>query len=448
MELKEKLTQFNTVLFALQVEITKVTDKTIGEKLQSLLFCMQMGLAQMYREMTDNFDQREKRPSNNDERIASQSPQIALDCNCGNKKSENGLLKFNDKEIFKMPVRFRKTFRTQGKTVCYRIRTDGRYCLSYEIRYAKAPFNKRPISVSAQTLADAKMRFIEKINELLPLIEREENGTVTAVPDSVNGFAEYWFENFHRRKVCEKTYKLNYSLYNRHLKSALEPYNLKSITPVPLQHLLDGLPCNGKTTDDCRSILNQIFELAVAHGKIKVNPLNLFVHVAHERKTGVELTHEEEISLLSACDGTDYQIIFAVLLYTGLRPNEYKTAKVDGDFIVAVNSKRKNGKIEYKKIPINKHLKKHIDRLTELPQRHERNIALQFKDILPDHTLKDLRKTFNTRCVECKVDYVARKMFMGHSEGKLDKTYTGSVDGYLLSEGEKLDNWYLSIDKK
>lgn len=362
--------------------------------------------------------------------------------------SDGGILEFTEKELFKMPAKFRKTFRAQGKTVCYRVRTDGRYSLSYEIRYAKAPFNKRPISISAPTLAEVKSRFIEKINELLPIIESVENCNATTVPNTFNGFAEYWFENFHKRKVIEKTYKANYALYNRHIKSDLEPYTLKSITPVALQRLLDGLPGNGKTTDDCRSILNQIFELAVAHGKIQINPLSLFVHVAHERKTGIELTHDEEIRLLTDCSSTDYQIIFAVLLYTGLRPNEYKTAKVDGDFIVAVNSKRKNGKIEYKKIPINKHLKKHIDGLTELPKRHERNISLQFKDILPDHTLKDLRKTFNTRCVECKVDYIARKMFMGHSEGKLDKTYTGSVDGYLLSEGEKLDNWYLSIDKK
>jgi hypothetical protein len=34
--------------------------------------------------------------------------------------------------------------------------------------------------------------------------------------------------------------------------------------------------------------------------------------------------------------------VFALALYTGLRPNEYNTAKIEGNFIVAVNSKRKN----------------------------------------------------------------------------------------------------------
>ena len=55
--------------------------------------------------------------------------------------------------------------------------------------------------------------------------------------------------------------------------------------------------------------------------------------------------------------GTPYQQMFAVELYTGMRPNEYYTAKVEGDFIVANNSKRKNGKTELKKIPISRCLR-------------------------------------------------------------------------------------------
>ena len=33
--------------------------------------------------------------------------------------------------------------------------------------------------------------------------------------------------------------------------------------------------------------------------------------------------------------------MFAVGLYNGMRPNEYYSAKIEGDFIVAINSKRK-----------------------------------------------------------------------------------------------------------
>ena len=51
---------------------------------------------------------------------------------------------------------------------------------------------------------------------------------------------------------------------------------------------------------------------------------------------------------------------------TGLRPNEYKTARIEGDFIVANNSKRKNGKVELKKIPITPMLKPYLEDVSEL----------------------------------------------------------------------------------
>ena len=58
--------------------------------------------------------------------------------------------------------------------------------------------------------------------------------------------------------------------------------------------------------------------------------------------------------------------MFAVGLYTGMRPNEYKTAKLEGNFIVANNSKRKNGKVELKLIPINPMLKPNLEGVTDL----------------------------------------------------------------------------------
>ena len=42
-----------------------------------------------------------------------------------------------------------------------------------------------------------------------------------------------------------------------------------------------------------------------------------------------------------------------MLYFFGLRPCEIdEETKIDGDFLITHNRKRKNGKIEYKKIPI------------------------------------------------------------------------------------------------
>lgn len=349
----------------------------------------------------------------------------------------DGFLEFTEKEILKMPKAFRKKFRIQGCTVSARKRTTGRYNCSYELRYAKKPYDKHPISASGRTIPEAKARFIEKLNNYKP-----QDTPTQALRKGFHEFAVFWFENFHAAKVGNKTYKNDFSLYNRHIKLRFEKYQLDAITPMALKSFLAELPGNGKTADDARSILNQIFETAVVLGKLKQNPLNFFVHISHERENGIELTQNEEIALLTASKDTEYKIIYAVILFCGLRINEYKTARIDGDFIIAQNSKRKNGKYEEKKIPICSPLRNIIGENTELPKRHETSIRKNYKAILPNHTVKDLRRTFSTHCVNCHVEFYAREKFLGHSVGKLDKPYVGNIDEYLLAEGKKLDNWY------
>lgn len=354
-----------------------------------------------------------------------------------------GILKFTDKEISEMPKSVKKFFRMQGKTVHYRERKDdGRYNKSYEVRYAKKPYNKPPISVSATSIEELKARFIEKLNNYVPQSE-----AALSVPTNFDLFATYWFDNFHKAKVTPETHKNNFNLYRRHIKEKLKGYKVKHITPIMLKELLSSLPGNGKTEDDVHSILNQIFDTAVTHGLISVNPLNMVVHLTHEKVSGVELTTDEELFLLQQSKGTPYEVIFALMLYAGLRPNEFKTARIDGEFIKAKNSKQKRGKIEYKRIPIISHLRALIGGKDVLEMRSVERTRYFFNRILPNHTLKDLRKTFSTKCINCKVDFFAKEKFLGHSIGKLEKPYTGNIDDYLLSESKKLDSWYTVYPK-
>ena len=62
----------------------------------------------------------------------------------------------------------------------------------------------------------------------------------------------------------------------------------------------------------------------------------------------------------------------------------------------------------------------------------------KFKSILPDHTLKDMRTTFYTRCKTCGVEEAALKEFVGHSGGVLEDTYTDLPDEYLIREAQKI----------
>lgn len=347
--------------------------------------------------------------------------------------SEDRLLLFTEKEIIKMPKHFRKIFRTQGCKAHVRKRTTGRYNCSYEIRYARKPYNTHPISASGTTLEEAKARFIEKLNNYIP-----QDDTTPTVPTDFDGFAIYWLDNFHKRKVCVETFKHSIVRYKKHVKPILGNRKLKDITALDIQRLLDSLIDRKRLEEDTYSMLNQIFACAVKFGLIRLNPVGMVFHQMGEREHGKRIEKDEEERLMSAYADTPFQIVFAVMMYTGLRPNEYATATIEGNFIKAINSKRKNGKIEYKKIPITPMLRPYLVGITELPKVNFKTLDRRYKAILPNHKLYDMRTTFQTRCSECGIPDNVIGVWMGNSIGKLKDTYTDFSDEYLLKEAEKL----------
>lgn len=239
--------------------------------------------------------------------------------------------RFSEKEYLKMPKLFRKMFRHQGYTVRVYRRLSGRNNYNYEVRFRRDGYN---IYASANNLDDAKQKFINKLNDL------EKYGTTSApaIPSTMDGFANYYFENFYKRKVKPETLRIGLNQYKNHIYPHFEKIPLKRITPKQCQDLLDRLDeqGKGKTADDVHSLLNMIFKAAVKHNIIHNNPMDMVFHTKHERKHGTALTKDEEKLLLSSTAGTPQQLMFAIALYTGMRPNEYYSAHLDGNIITAI----------------------------------------------------------------------------------------------------------------
>ncbi len=329
-----------------------------------------------------------------------------------------------------MPNYFKKTFRAEGQTICYRKRKRGKYSCSYEARFRRHGYN---LSVSARTLEELKVRFTKAI------IDADYQSKFQA-PTTFHEFTMYYFENFRKRKVKPLTLENDMYRYNNHLKPVFGSLQIRLITPSQCQKLIDDILSkgHGKTADEVFSLLNVILKMAIAHGIIDRNPLAVVVKDKHQCEHGKALTKAEETFLLERTANTRYQLLFAVALYTGLRPNEYYTAKIENDFIIAVNSKRKTQKIEYKRIPISPMLKPYMNDVKELHFPRLEYMRDKIKEILPNHKLYDLRTTFYTRCQECGVSEVARNVFVGHSLGALGDTYTDLSDEYLIKEANKL----------
>lgn len=339
------------------------------------------------------------------------------------------MLKFTNKEINQMPKTFKKEFRADGCTARIRKKQSGKNGFIYEIRYRR---NGYEISASNKNLEEAKRLFIEKLKTA------KVSKKITGVPKTFHSFTVYYFENFRIKKVTEKTYKTDYNRYKKYLQPYFGETLLVEITPKDCQDLIDDLEeeGKGKTAEELYSLLSVIFKMAILHRLIDYNPLDIVIHTKHENEHGVALTKEEEGKLLSETKDVILRKALALGLYTGMRPNEYKTAKIEGKFIVAINSKRKNGKIEYKKIPITKMLEPYLKEGLNVPT--EKKLRAAIREVLPNHKLYDLRTTFYTRCTECGVAEPAMKEFVGHSLGKLADAYTDFSDEYLLREGEKL----------
>lgn len=346
-------------------------------------------------------------------------------------KDKEGFLNFTKQEILKMPSKFRKFFIAADKLVHVRRRKrnkKGYY--SYEARYRCGNYN---ISVSSNDPAKLVPKFLEAVRLV------EAGNELLNVPTNFHEFAMYYIETFWRRNVSAQTYKTETNRYKNHIEPIIGSLPVKSITPAMCQKLLDGIIAKGygKTADEVHGRLNQIFEAAIKHGLIKHNPLDLVIFTQHESEHGKALTKAEERLLLERAAGTPWQLMFAIALYTGLRPNEFATARIEGAFIVAVNSKRKNKKVEYKKIPITPMLQPYLEGVQELRFYVPQRIREKFRLILPEHSLKDTRETFNSRCIECGINETARKLFMGHSLGALGNAYTDLSEEFLIKEGEK-----------
>ena len=108
-----------------------------------------------------------------------------------NNANERHFIKFTEKEILKMPKKLRRYFRAEREVIFYRKRIRGLRSCSYEARYHRHGYN---ISVSAPNVEELKQRFIEALRSA------EEENALPKVPTTFDAFAQYYFENFRKRK--------------------------------------------------------------------------------------------------------------------------------------------------------------------------------------------------------------------------------------------------------
>ncbi len=357
-------------------------------------------------------------------------------------EEEQGFVEFTKQEILQMPKKIQKLIIVNRKRCRLRLHKSGKETFSYEIRFRCDGYN---VSASGKTLALAKAKMLQKLRTAKPKEEKQANAG--AFPTVLKEFALYYCERFRKPKLSEGTYKNDLYRLQRYIFPTLGAKKIASISPADCEELLTQLKSEGKgkTADEIHSILSILFKGAIAHGIITLNPLSIVPHFQHVTKHGKALSREELDAFLEKIRGAEYEIPFAISTYTGLRPNELQTARVENGFIIAVNSKQHKKETVYKRIPICKRLARYLETvdfdLSKILIRRAQYYSFKFKELFPSHKLYDLRTTFYSKAKELGVSEHALKAYMGHSNGKIGNAYTDLSDEYLLKEGKKLDNW-------
>ncbi len=287
------------------------------------------------------------------------------------------------------------------------------------------------------TLLDILNRIADRLDDIANRLDG--NATTPKNSQTFDEFAQHYFDTYRKRKVKPETLRADTYRYKAHICPVIGEIPLHELTPDDVQKVVDGLHERQKTAHEVFTLINVVCKMAIKHHIITQNPCDVVLLPYYEKQHGKALSRDEERRLLTATADTEYQAVFAVALYTGLRPNEYASALLDGAFVTARNSKQKDGKEHYKRIPICPKLAPYLTdtvRLPYIPLKRLRNVMRKY---LPTHKLYDLRTTFYTRCQECGVTDLARKLFVGHSLGTLADTYTDVSDDYLIAEAQKIN---------
>ncbi len=345
-------------------------------------------------------------------------------------KAVSSLLHFTQKEIKNMATTFKKVFIANGLAAHVLKKHSGKGTFCYEIRYRANGYN---IVVSSTDLQKAKEKFLAKTtpNEIKKYRIKDKK--------TMGNLFCYIFEEWHQYKkgtLCEKEHKRFHTNFYE-LPEELRNKPINAVTTLDLDKIMKEV--KPRKYEELRTLFNGIFKYAIASGILQNNPVALIKFKRAERQNREALSEDEIKAFLGRIKDSKYDNIrqFAYILYFfGLRPCEIdEETHREGDFLITRNRKRKNGKIEYKKIPIPTQAQELIDWDKPLTtDLHRLKINDIMKELLADKTAYCLRHTFATTCQQyIRPDIV--DIWMGDSSTRLvGRVYTHFPDKFMREQ--------------
>ena len=352
-------------------------------------------------------------------------------------KQLSTIITFTQKEISHMDKDFKKIFIANGLVARIRTRISGTNGVLYDIRFRSHGYN---INATSKDLNVAKAEFLRKTRP--GEIEKYKVTANKRKLTTKNAFYIIFNEwiSLKRGTILDKEIRRFETNFNN-LPEELRYKPIIEIRAIDLDAIMKEV--QPRKYEELRTLFNGIFKYAVASGIIQNNPVTLIKFKRADRQNRESLSNKEILAFLERIKEPKYDEIrqFAYILYFfGLRPCEIdEETHREGDFLITRNRKRKNGKIEYKKIPIPTQALGLIDWDKPLiANLHRLKINDIMKELLANKTAYCLRHTFATICQQyIRPDIV--DIWMGDSSTRLvGRVYTHFPDDFMLENMQKV----------
>lgn len=146
-----------------------------------------------------------------------------------------------------------------------------------------------------------------------------------AARTSFGNYLDHWLETAARPRLRARTFEEYSTQLARYVRPELDSLKLEQVTPVVIQKLYTGMlarKLSARTVRLTHAILRNALQQAVRWRMLPFNPADAVDLPKQVRQEMRAMNREEAQRFMEAVAGTRWEILFTVLLTTGLRPSE------------------------------------------------------------------------------------------------------------------------------
>ena len=281
----------------------------------------------------------------------------------------------------------------------------------------------------------------QKYDTLMKSIKKQKIKTRAT---TFNDWLEQYLEIYKNGKIGDNSYKQLKSMLTRYIADEIGNKPINKITRIELQKLFNSFDHLGNTKSKLKFYVQDIFNKAYKNNLIKENVAEDIIVNKSITKSSTALTPEEQQKLINyQSENPIYNIFFLYCLFTGCRRAEALSLKLSDIKNNTIHIRGTKTAKSDRYIPYFNNIKDILKATTNENVFEEVTVTKslrEFKLILPNHTIRDLRKTFATNCYEKGISPKVIQKWLGHTTIAMTmNTYTDIRNVFELEEIDKMN---------